>query len=70
MSEVGVPRASGEDEIVIIEYPIFRSYFSGFDIDGFHLGEDDFDVFAFAQDCAHRGGNVSGRERRCCHLIE
>src|SRR5438045_210491 len=54
MSKVGVACSSGEDEIVIIEYPVFRSYLSSFDINRLHLGEDDFDVFAFAQDCAHR----------------
>ena len=69
MPEVGMPCAGGKDEIIIIKYPITRFYFSGFDIHGFHLGEDDFDVSAFAQDCANRGGDVGGRERCCCHLI-
>jgi hypothetical protein len=69
MPKVGMPSAGGEDEIVVIKYQIVRFYFSGFDIHGFYLGEDDFDVFAFAQDCAHRGGNVGRRERRCRHLV-
>ena len=60
MSEVGMPSAGGENEIVIIEYPIFCFYFSGFNIHGLHLCEDDFDVFAFAQDCAYRGGMSAG----------
>jgi len=65
-----MPRAGGEDQIVIIKYPIFGFYLSGFDIHELHLSKNDFDVFAFAQDCAHRGGNVGGRQRRCGHLIE
>ena len=70
MPKVGMPCAGGEDEIVIIQYSVIRFYFFRIDIHGFRLGENDFDVFAFTQNCAHRGGNVGGRERRCRDLIK
>ena len=57
--KIRMPRPGRENEVVIFKYLILRSHFFAFDIHRLHLGKDYLDILAFAQDCAHRGSNVS-----------
>ena len=70
VSKIGMPRAGRENEIIVIEIAIDHLHFPGVHVDGFHFGEDYLHVFAFAQNRAHRGGDVGRRKRRRRDLIK
>ena len=61
VAEVRMAGAAGDDQVVIMEYPVFGFHLFCFHIHRFNFSEDDFNVFAFAQNRANRGGNVRGR---------
>jgi hypothetical protein len=58
MSEVGMPGASREDEVIVVKFRVGRFNFFGRDVHGLHFGEDYLYVLGFAQHRAHRSRDV------------
>src|SRR5437870_10343468 len=70
MSEIRMPRAGCDNEIIVIEFAIDRFHFLRIDVDRLNFGQDHLDVLACAQNRAYWRRNVGRRKRSGCDLIE
>ena len=62
VTEVGVPGAGGQNEIVVLHLAVLQDHFSTFRVDRDHLGKKDPRVLLPSQDGADRVGDVVGRK--------
>ena len=70
VSEIGVARARGNDQIVVGKFAISELYDASIKIEILHFSEQNLDVATASHDPADGGGNLSGGQSGGCHLIE
>ena len=70
MSKIRMPRASSDNQVIVIHFAIGHFHFFRIHVDRLNFREDHLHIFAFAQDRAHRRGNVRRGKGRGRDLIK